>query len=327
VARLGFLSFLVRKAISRVAIFFIVITFVFIIPRLLPGGAFAYLIENPNVSPETRDTLVKIFGLDRPLWEQYVAFMKELLTKGNLGISFRYLKPVSSIIVEALPWTLLLVGSAMVLSSIMGVILGALAAYYRGKRTDSIVVNTLMTMRSMPSFWLGMVLLLVLGFHLRWFPLYGAYTYGKEQGILEAVGDILRHLTLPLLTLSLIELSTYTMIMRSTTLDILGEDFILTAKAKGLPEREILFKHAVRPGILPVITILSINIGSIIGGAMITETVFSYPGTGKLLYDSVFMSDYPLTLGIFSYITIVTLVATFVAEVLYGRLDPRVRVG
>lgn len=324
---MGFLSFLVRKAISRIAIFFIVITFVFIIPRLLPGGAFAYLIENPNVSLETRDMLVKLFGLDRPLWEQYVAFMKELLTKGNLGISFRYLKPVTGIIADAIPWTLLLVGSATLLSSTMGVILGALAAYYRGKRTDAIVVNTLMILRSMPSFWLGMVLLLVLAFQLGWFPLYGAYTYGREQNALEAAGDILRHLTLPLLTLTMIELSTYTMIMRSTTIDILAEDFILTAKAKGLSEREILFKHAVRPGILPVITILSINIGSIIGGAIITETVFSYPGTGKLLYDAVSMSDYPLVLGIFSFITIVTLVTTFVAEMLYGHLDPRVRVG
>lgn len=305
--------------------FFIVVTLIFILPRLLPGGAFAYLIENPNVPPETRQRLIQIFGLDKPLLEQYFAFLRELFTKGNLGISFRYLRPVSEIIMEALPWTLLLVGTSTILSAVLGSIFGAIAAYYRFGKVDNILVNVLMFLRSMPSFWLGMILLLVFAFQMGWFPLYGACSYGVQMSFWEYVVDVLHHLTLPLLSLTIIQLAGYTMIMRAPTIEALSEDFIVTARAKGLPRRKVLFKHAVRPAILPMVTIVAIDIGYIIGGALITETVFSYPGTGKLLYDAISMTDYPMILGIFFYITVVTLIMTLIAEILYGYLDPRIR--
>jgi len=322
---MGFKSFLIRKVIRSFAVFFVVVTLIFIIPRLLPGGAFAYLIENPNIPVETRERLIHIFGLDRPLPEQYVKFLKELFLKGNLGISFRYLTPVTEVIMNALPWTLLLVGSSTLLSSTLGIIFGAVAAFYREKKTDNIIVNILMAIRSIPSFWLGMVLLLILGFQLGLFPLYGAYTYGVKETFWVRISDILHHLALPLLSLTIIQLAGYTMIMRAPTIDVLGEDFIVTARAKGLSKKRILFKHAVRPAMLPVVTILAISIGSIIGGALITETVFSYPGTGKLLYEAINMTDYPLMLGIFFYITVLTLVMMFITEILYAYLDPRIR--
>lgn len=322
---MGFKSFLIRKIIRSFAVFFIVVTLIFIIPRLLPGGAFAYLIENPNIPAETRERLIHIFGLDRPLSEQYVKFLKELFLKGNLGISFRYLTPVNEVIMNALPWTLLLVGSSTILSSGLGILFGAIAAFYREKKTDSIIVNILMVVRSIPSFWLGMVLLLILGFQWGRFPLYGAYTYGVEETFWVWIFDVLHHLALPLLSLTIIQLASYTMIMRAPTIDILGEDFIVTARAKGLPRKKVLFKHAVRPAMLPVVTILAISIGSMVGGALITETVFSYPGTGKLLYEAINMTDYPLMLGIFFYITILTLVMMFFTEILYAYLDPRIR--
>lgn len=322
---MGFKSFLIRKILRSFAVFFIVVTLIFILPRLLPGGAFAYLIENPNIPVETRERLIQIFGLDRPLSEQYVKFLKELFLKGNLGISFRYLTPVNEVIMNALPWTLLLVGSSTILSSVLGILFGAIAAFYREKKTDSIIVNILMAIRSIPSFWLGMVLLLILGFQFDLFPLYGAYTYGVEETFWVWIFDVLHHLTLPLLSLTIIQLASYTMIMRAPTIDILGEDFIVTARAKGLPRKSVLFKHAVRPAMLPVVTIIAISIGSIIGGALITETVFSYPGTGKLLYEAINMTDYPLMLGIFFYITILTLVMMFVTEIIYAYLDPRIR--
>jgi len=322
---MGFKSFLIKKLVSRFIVFFIVTSLVFLIPRLLPGGAFAYLIENPNVPPETRERLMQIFGLDKPLHEQYFIFLREFFTKGNLGISFKYLRPVTDIIMEALPWTLLLVGVSTVLSAVLGVILGAVAAYYRFGKIDSIIVNILMVIRSIPSFWLGMVALLIFAFQLGWFPLYGAYSYGVEMSTLECILDVLHHLALPLLSLTIIQLAGYTMIMRAPTIEALSEDFIVTARAKGLPRRKVLFKHAVRPAMLPVVTIIAINIGYIIGGALITETVFSYPGTGKLLYDAISMQDYPLILGIFFYITVITLIMTLIAEILYGYLDPRTK--
>ena len=322
---MGFKSFLIKKALRSFGVFFIVITLIFIIPRLLPGGAFAYLIENPNIPMETRERLIHIFGLDRPLTEQYFKFLRELFLKGNLGISFRYLSPVTEVIMGALPWTLLLVGSSTILASTLGIIFGAVAAFYREKITDSIIVNILMAIRSIPSFWLGMVLLLILGFRMDLFPLYGAYTYGVERDFWEHTQDIIHHLALPMLSLTIIQLAGYTMIMRAPTIEVLGEDYIVTARAKGLPKRRILFKHAVRPAMLPVVTVLAINIGYIIGGALITETVFSYPGTGKLLIEAINMTDYPLMLGIFFFVTVITLVMMFIAEILYAYLDPRIR--
>jgi len=322
---MGFKSFIIKKAFRSLCVFFIVITLIFIIPRLLPGGAFAYLIENPNIPAETREMLIHIFGLDRPLIEQYISFLRELFLHGNLGISFRYLTPVTEVIMGALPWTLLLVGTSTILSSTIGIIFGAIAAFYKDTMADSIIVNILMAIRSIPSFWLGMVLLLILGYHMDLFPLYGAYTYGVEVGYWDHIADIIHHLTLPMLSLTIIQLAGYTMIMRAPTIDALGEDYIVTARAKGIPNIKILFKHAVRPAMLPVVTVLAINIGYIVGGALITETIFSYPGTGKLLIEAINMTDYPLMLGIFLFVTVLTLVMMFIAELLYAYLDPRIR--
>ncbi len=325
---MGFKEYMIKKIISRFFVFFIVVSLVFILPRLLPGGAFAYLIENPNIPPETREELIKSFGLDQPLHIQYIRFLHNFFLKGDLGISFRYLKPVTEVIMEALPWSILLVTSSTIISFTMGILLGAYSAAKRGRVADSIITNSVMVFRSMPSFWLGLILLLVFGYYLGWFPLYGAYTYGAEySSFVEYLLDVLYHLTLPLITLVLIQMAGYTLFTRNTMLDVITEDFIVTARAKGLSERKVVYGHALRPVLPPVITVFAINLGFSVGGALIAETVFSYPGVGRLMYEAVYTSDYPLLLGIFVYISAFTLTAITVAEILYGWIDPRIRRG
>ncbi len=318
--------YILRKIISRAIVFFIILSVTFIIPRLLPGGAFAYLVANPNVPLEMRNALIKEFGLDKPLWVQYIQFLKQFFTTGNLGISFSRLKPVSDVIMSALPWTIALVTTSVVLSAIIGILSGAYAAYKRGGKFDSAMVSTIMFIRSMPSFWLGLVLLITFGYYLGIAPLYGAYTYGATySNVLEFMEDVLGHLWLPMLTLTLLYTTGYFMIMRNNMIDIMGEDFINVAKAKGLPDRAVVFKHALRPASLPVITALALDLGWSIGGALLIEIVFSLPGVGKLLYDAVYMTDYPLLLGIVVYTSALTLTLVTFAEILYAYVDPRVR--
>ncbi len=322
----GLARFIIRKIVTRFIVFFIIVTLTFIIPRLMPGGAFAYLIENPNIAPELREALIKEFGLDKPIWEQYIAFLREFFLKGNLGISFYYLKPVSEVIAEALPWTITLVTSSVIISSILGIVLGILAAHKRGSKFEASIFNAFMFIRSMPSFWLGLVLLIVFGYYLGIAPLYGAYTYGTTYtSIWEFIKDVLWHLWLPLTTLVLLRTAVYFIISRNSVLDILTEDFIMVAKAKGLSDKKILFSHALRPASLPVLTYLALDLGYSIGGALLIEVVFSLPGVGKLMYDAVYMTDYPLLLGIVIYVSALTLILVTIAEILYTLIDPRVR--
>ncbi|MCD6323617.1 MAG: ABC transporter permease [Desulfurococcales archaeon] len=322
----GILPFILRKIVSRVVVFFVILSVTFVIPRLLPGGAFAYLVENPNVPAELRESLIKEFGLDKPLWDQYVDFLRQFFTTGNLGLSFSRLQPVSKVIMEALPWTIALVTTSVVLAALIGVTLGAIAAYRRGSKFDSSMVSFVMFVRSMPSFWLGLVLLIVFGYYLGWAPLYGAYTYGATySSTLEFIQDVLAHLWLPIFTLTLLMTTGYFMIMRNNMINVIGEDFIYVAKAKGLPNRVIVFKHALRPASLPVITALALDLGWSISGALLIEIVFSLPGVGKLLYDAVYMTDYPLLLGIVVYTSALTLTLVTLVEIMYAYIDPRVR--
>jgi len=314
-----------RKIIIRAFVFYIIVSITFIIPRLLPGGAFAYLAENPNISPELREALIKEFKLDQPLWEQYKTFVKEFFLHGNLGISFSRLEPVSKVIKEALPWTIVLVTTSIIASALIGIFLGAIAAYRRGSLADSFLVSLVMFIRSMPSFWLGIVLLIIFGYYFGLAPLYGAYSYGTEYtSRLEFLKDVIYHLWLPFVTLVVLGFAGYFMLMRNTMLDVLGEEFILAAKAKGMPDRIILFKHALRPASLPVVTALALDLGWSVSGAMLIEVVFSLPGVGKLLYDAVYMTDYPLLLGIVVYTSLLTLVLVTIVEFMYPIIDPRV---
>jgi len=318
--------YVAKKVFSRFIVFMVIVTVTFLVPRLMPGGAFAYLVENPNISPEFRQALIRQFGLDKPLLEQYILFLREFFIHGNLGISFYYRKPVMSVIAEALPWTVLLVTGSAIVSALLGILIGLVVASRRAMLLDRTLFNVSMFFRSMPAFWLALVLLIVFGYQLGLFPLYGAYTYGRTySSFLEYVIDVAHHLFLPFLTLTVLTTSIYLVLSRNLAVDVLTEDFIVTARAKGLPERAILYKHALRPILAPLLTVIAIDLGYSLGGALMIEVVFSLPGVGKLMYDAVLMTDYPMLLGIVIMTSAVTLVLVTVVEVLTAAIDPRVR--
>ncbi|WP_440059340.1 ABC transporter permease [Thermogladius sp. 4427co] len=322
----GLTYFFIRKILARFTTFFVILTLTFIIPRLLPGGAFAYLIANPSVPPDLRQVYIKEFGLDKPIWEQYVIFLRQFFTTGNIGLSFSRLEPVSKVIMDALPWTISLVTTSLIVSAVVGILTGMFAAYRRGGGFDTASMGIFMFIRSMPGFWLGMVLLIIFGYYLGWAPLFGAYTYGVvySSPILKFL-DILKHMWLPMLTLIILTIPGYHVLMRNSIIGLMGEDFVTVARAKGFSDRDLLIKHVFRPASLPILTSLAIDIGFSVSGVMLIENVFSIPGVGRLAYQAVYQQDYPLLLGIVIYTSALTLILVTIVEVMYSLIDPRVK--
>jgi peptide/nickel transport system permease protein len=323
----SFLSFVIKSLVHKFIIFFIVVTLIFLIPRLAPGTPIDYLVENPRVPPEVRIELIKKFGLDKPIFpDQYINFLYNFFVRLDLGYSFTYQEPVLKVVSERLIWTLILMGSAIVISIPVGILIGLLLAWRRGSSTGYILTSLILLTRSFPVFWVGMVLLLIFSFYLKIAPSGGALTPGAIYiNIFSYLEDVLRHLALPLITISSVFIPRYVILMRNASLNVLGEDFVWVAKAVGLPSRHILISYVGKNAILPIMTLISIDIGFIAGGAVVTETVFSYPGVGRLIYEAVLNRDYPLILGAFTIIVGVTLIALTIAEFLYAIIDPRVR--
>lgn len=315
------------KLVSYAFVLLVAVTLNFLLPRLMPGTPLRFLVgeEVALLSPESVRELLAQHGLDRPLWEQYLRYLAQL-ARGDLGYSYQERKPVLAVLIERLPWTLLLTGTALLLSTTIGIVVGALAAWRHGSAFDAIALSLFVLLDSMPSFWLGMILVAFFAVQLGWFPIFGAQTPWANLTGWEYLVDILRHLALPTLTLTLATISGTFLVMRSAMIGVLGEDYIRTARSKGLSELRVLYRHAVRNGLLPVTTVFMINLGFLVSGATVVETVFSYPGLGRLLYEAVLQRDYPLMQGAFLLIAISVLVANFLADLLYSRIDPRVRV-
>lgn len=314
------------KLASYALVLLLAITLNFLLPRLMPGTPLRFLVgeDVALLSADSVRELLAQHGLDRPLWEQYLRYLRDL-ARGDLGYSYRENKPVLSVLVERLPWTLLLTGTALVLSTVLGVLVGALAAWRHGSAFDVGALSLFVLLDSMPSFWLGMILIALFAVKLGWFPIFGAQTPWVNLTGWEYLLDILKHLALPALTLTLTTISGTFLVMRSAMIGVLGEDYIRTARSKGASELRVLYRHALRNGLLPVTTVFMINLGFVVSGATVIETVFSYPGLGRLLYEAVLQRDYPLMQGAFLLITVSVLVTNFLADLLYSRIDPRVR--
>jgi len=282
-------------------------------------------MEDPRV---TEDVVAKIkmrFGLDKPLATQYLSFLISMF-KGDFGYSLHFHRPVFQIILLRLPWTLFLLGTSSIISTIISFYLGVWLAWKRGTRLDVYGTNFLMFIRSTPHFWLGMIFLLLFSYYFGVFPLYGALTPGAVyNNQLERLVDIIYHSILPGGVLTIRKIGTTLLYVRNSTLDVIGEDFVITAKAKGLTERRILFHHIARNAMLPMVTIIALRFGSLVDGAILTETVFSYPGTGKLIYEAILNNDYFLIQGAFFMIAICVLSANLIADLIYVKLDPRVK--
>lgn len=315
------LSFVLRRIGRGLFTILFAVTVTFLLLRLLPGDP-ALAIASPNMTEETRAALLQQYGLDKPLFVQYVIYLGQLL-QGNFGTSFTQSVPVMNVLMQRLPWTLLLTFTALIITVLIGVPLGVLAASRRGKIADKIVQVIGVTGQSLFVPSIGVLLLFVFGLMLGWLPIGGAYTSGTYG--LEWYASVASHLVLPAASLMLIQLGAYVLTMRSTLIDALQEDYVTLAKANGLPYRRILWRHALRNALLPTTTLIGLQLGFLVGGAVLTETVFAYPGIGRGIYEAVTQLDFPVLQGAFLLLAATVVVANMVTDIVYGFLDPRVK--
>lgn len=321
------LSYIIKRTVSRVITFIVVISLIFFLARSTGTDPFErYLSEDPRIPLAQIQRLRAKFGLDKPLHLQYLDFIKNTL-RGEFGYSLYYKRPVFDKVMECLPWTLFLLSISIILSTIISFGVGVYFAWKRGTKTDILGTNFCMFIRSTPHFWLGMILLLVFAYYYPIFPLYGGRTPGIHYAnTFEYIKDVLYHATLPLTTLLLRQVGMYVLYMRNSTVEVLGEDYMVTAKAKGVPAWSLMFHHAARNAMLPMVTITAMRFGFMVNGAILTETVFSYPGTGRLIYTAITNDDFFLLQGTFFIVSITVLIANLIADIICGWLDPRIKI-
>jgi peptide/nickel transport system permease protein len=300
----------------------------FLLFRVLPGDPAKTLGRGRLTSQAQVDAFNKTYGLKEPLPQQFLTFLKNI-AHGDLGISLQYRLPVSQLIMDRLWPTLLLVGTSTILATVIGVYLGIRGAWNRGGLFDRISTGTSLTLYSMPEWWLGLLLIAGLGVGFAFvpglFPTGGLHSSNVDPNSLHGVLDTVWHLVLPVTTLTLAYLADYSLIMRSSLLDELGEDYLQTARAKGLRDVQVRNHHAVRNALLPTTTIIALNIGFVVSGAITVETVFSIPGLGLLSTDAIGVPDFWVLQGTFLVASAGVILANLVANLLYGWLDPRVR--
>ncbi len=305
-----------------------VVTLVFFLPRLLPGDPLRQLDDPDSTSfvydAAARDRVAAYYGLDRPLPEQYASYLSDL-ARGELGWSISQNTPVATLLQARLPWTLLLTGSALVLSSAISFLAGMTAAWHRGRWADRSLIVALAASRAIPEYALASALLILFAVTFPLFPQAGAQTpFAIYASPLAAAGDVLFHLVLPLTALTLGLAANKFLIVRNTVIATLGEDYMVLARAKGLPRRLVKYRHSGRNALLPFVTALGVQAGFAVGGSLFVETIFNYPGMGTLVERAVTGRDYPLLQGCFILLSVVVLLVNLGVELVYGKLDPRV---
>lgn len=296
----------------------------FALPHLAPGDPVQYLYggESLGLAPELVDEIRQGYGLDRPVLAQYGAFWAGLL-RGDLGVSVEHNRPVVDLLLEYLPWTVVLVGTSTVLALLLGVALGAWAAWHRGRRRDAAGVAAVLVLDSMPGFWIGMILIAVFAVTLGWFPSYGGAAIDGSG--LAWLADAASRMVLPGLTLTIATFGGFFLLTRAAMVTVLDEPFVRLARAKGVPDRGVALHHALRNALLPVSTNVTLVLGSLLSGAVVVESVFAYPGLGRLIFEAVTARDYPLLQGAFLLVTLGVVAANVLADLIYPLLDPRVR--
>ena len=322
----GFIGFLTKKIMAAILTVVAITCVNFIIFRMAPGDPVRMMFRDPRVSAQQMEEVRKEFGLDKPLWGQFGAYMREL-GRGNLGISFWQRRPVTEVILSRIPNTILLVLTALAIAMVLGTLLGAAAGWRSGSRFDSFIMGASLAAYSVPTFAMGLILMLVFAYVLALFPLGGISTPASGLSGLAHLGDLLWHLTLPAVSLIFWYLGEYALLTRSAMIDVLGQDYIVTAKVKGIREKRILYRHALRNALLPVVTITGVNIAFAIGGVIEAETVFSWPGIGRLAFEAVMKRDYPLLQGIFLFFGIAVVILNLTVDLVYRFVDPRIKIG
>jgi peptide/nickel transport system permease protein len=316
-----------RRLVQIVIIFFVILTVLFMVFRLAPGDPITRMVD-PDMTPEDAVLLISQLGLDQPLHVQYLYYVKNFFV-GQFGDSFHYGQPVLDIIKLRLPNTILLFTTSIILSALVGVFLGKIASWHKGEKIDTGMTIGALVTHTLFLPWLALLLIWIFAYKLGWFPITGMVSediwLDPTSGLWQKALDVGHHLVLPLGTLFLFHFGSYLLIMRSSMLETLKEDYILTARAKGLTEKVIRNRHAAPNAALPVVTTVGLSLAFSINGGALTETVFTWPGIGRELVFSVSQNDYPLAQATFLLITLVVLISNLVVDVLYAYLDPRIR--
>lgn len=312
-------TFLARRLLAVVPTLLAVSMVMFLLLHAAPGGPMAVYANNPNVDPEDLKRLERSLGLHDPYPVQYLKWLGSMLT-GNWGVSFKYARPVGAILAERLTATIQLVGLSLLIAACVAVPVGVLSATTRPAIQRAIGALTMLAV-SVPTFWLGIVILLLFSVKVRLLPSGGMATIGADF----ALADRLWHLLGPALVLATLEIAGWSRYLRSMLLESMRQDYVTTARAKGLGEGAVILRHALRNALLPLITLIGLQGGRLVGGAMITETVFSWPGMGRLLVESLAARDYPVLMGAFMLMAALVIVGNLAADLAYGVADPRIR--
>jgi len=331
-------NYVLRKIGFALVTLAAVLVFNFLLFRILPGDPVKLIIHSPRMTREAQDRIRANFGLDKPIWldlerlaegdipgtfdSQFTAYLVNLF-RGDLGISFATRRDVSELLAERVWRTVVLVMGANVLAILIGMAAGLVAAWRRGSRLDTGILLAALFSWALPTFFLGIILLILARGRL---PIAGMVTPGlKPADGLTYWLDVGKHLILPTITMAIVYTGEYILIMRSSVMEVLSEDFILAAKAKGLPTLRVLRDHALKNAMLPMVTIIALTLGYTVGGAIQVETVFSWPGIGRLMYEAVQKRDYPVLQGAFLLLAVSVIIANLLADLLYSILDPRVK--
>ncbi|MFL5402477.1 MAG: ABC transporter permease [Gemmatimonadales bacterium] len=319
-------AWVLRRALQAVVTFAVALGLLFVLMRAAPGDPLLRLSGDRPISPREIATLRARYGLDQPVGTQFVSFLRGLV-HGDLGVSIEYGRPVTALLAERLPATMLLGGSVLLLNFTVGLWLGVRQAVRRGRREDRWLTTLSLAGYAMPSFWLGLVLAWLLGIHWRLFPAAGMQDplLSADAGLTERAADVLRHLVLPAVTLSIVSIAATMRYQRSAMLEVLGLPYILTARAKGLSERDVTWRHAWRNALFPVLTLFGLWLPALVSGSVFVEAVFAWPGLGSLAAGAVGSRDYPLLMGTSLLVAGLVVVSAFATDLAYALLDPRVR--
>lgn len=317
--------FVAKRLFKSLLVLAVIAVFNFFLVRAAPGDPAEILAGLSGGSdPETLARLRVEFGLDQPVAVQLFNYLKGIATL-DLGFSFRQQEPVTRLILAHLPSTLLLTGTAFSLALAVGVTLGVQAALRVGRASDALISTAALLMYAIPSFWTGLMLILVFSVHLQWLPSFGYESVGAGlHGIAHAL-DVGKHLLLPAVTLGLFYAAIYTRLARASVLEVSHMDFVKTARAKGLPERTVIRRHLLRNALLPILTFAGMHAGGLIGGSVLIETVFAWPGIGRLAFDALTQRDYSVLLGVFFMASVVVVVVNLATDILYSFVDPRIQ--
>ncbi len=312
--------YILRRLIQSLPLLLAISVAAFAILRAIPGGPMSAYESNPNITDEDIRRLEHAFGLDRPLPEQYVSWLGQFVT-GDWGYSYATHLPVLQMIGERLPNTLYLMSTVYVVTLLVAIPIGIMTALRQYSWFDHLVTGTTFAAYSMPTFWLGLLLIIVFGLWLRALPMGGMQTLGTPFDVL----DRLRHLILPVMTLALVGTAHYVRYLRASMLETIRQDYVRTARAKGLAETVVIGRHALKNAAIPLVTVAALDLPELFVGALVTETIFGWPGMGRLYWDAATRGDYPIIMGILIVAAGLIITANLIADVLYAYLDPRIR--